>query len=111
MQALAIWHRVVSSKRATPRAIKRYLNRVRYFAMRQRGMEERIPDSLLVAMSAIHHTSPNWFESSHPLETSGQEDDPISLAVVEHAVQFDKFEPTEKQIALFRSMSAGINVH
>jgi len=38
-EALARWHPLISSGRNTPRAIKRYLNRVRYLAMLQREPE------------------------------------------------------------------------
>jgi hypothetical protein len=41
--ALKIWHPWVIIKRQTPRSIKRYKNRVRYFAMRLRSDEEPQP--------------------------------------------------------------------
>jgi photosystem II stability/assembly factor-like uncharacterized protein len=39
-EALAIWTGVVSAKRSTPRAIKRFGNRIRYLAMLQQGQEK-----------------------------------------------------------------------
>lgn len=81
--ALRIWHPVIYSKLRTPRSIKRFMNRVRFLAMRQRRQterksylsqlavavkrlfgvkpeetdepttEERIPESVLVALAAI----------------------------------------------------------
>ncbi|MEK7702830.1 MAG: hypothetical protein AAB317_02595 [Nitrospirota bacterium] len=113
-EALKIWHPVVILKQQTPRSIKRYKNRVRYFAMRQykeethltllqkivnrvigkkedistdthatfnqdvrisinelveqplRKAEEKdtgpLPESLLVALGAIHHCDHQWIE-------------------------------------------------
>jgi photosystem II stability/assembly factor-like uncharacterized protein len=90
--ALEIWHPWVIIKRQTPRSVKRYKNRVRYFAMRlrsdeepqpawkrlmlrfkktsaeQREPEETPPDEvplqepLLVALGAIHHCNNHWIE-------------------------------------------------
>jgi photosystem II stability/assembly factor-like uncharacterized protein len=39
-KALEIWHPVVTAKRKTPRSMKRFTNRVRYLAMRQRPPKE-----------------------------------------------------------------------
>ena len=39
-QALTIWTRVVATKRSTPRAIKRFGNRIRYLAMLQQGQDK-----------------------------------------------------------------------
>src|SRR5262249_9474090 len=75
-RALSIWHPIVFAKQDTPRAAKRFVNRVRFLAMRQgpgrsqatrweRTMFpdrlqspdgivfKRIPESLLVALAAI----------------------------------------------------------
>jgi hypothetical protein len=88
-RALQAWHPLLFSRRSTPRAAKRFLNRVRYYAMRQREVpEERridrlagrlsawlrrspppsgaspagetIPEHVLVALSAIEHCHPEW---------------------------------------------------
>jgi photosystem II stability/assembly factor-like uncharacterized protein len=91
--ALETWHPLVFTFRGTPRSIKRFLNRVRYLAMLQRGhdpqpsrwrqllawlrslvrrKEEKretgkapggIPEPALVALVAIEHARPDWFES------------------------------------------------
>ena len=42
MQALEIWHPVVAARRKTPRSLKRFTNRVRYLAMRQRSLKESL---------------------------------------------------------------------
>jgi photosystem II stability/assembly factor-like uncharacterized protein len=63
-QALNIWKRLVIAKSANPREIKRFQNRVRYFAMRLRDDRERKvvsqetqqTEAMLVALAALHHT-------------------------------------------------------
>ena len=65
-QAVNIWKRLVIAKSANPREIKRFQNRVRYFAMRLRDDRERKvvspetqqTEAMLVALAALHHTEP-----------------------------------------------------
>jgi hypothetical protein len=78
-----VWYPVVLAKQSTPRAAKRFVNRVRYLAMRQRGFHEQasmwervlypqrlrepagavdpsaVPEPLLVAMAAIEQLEPS----------------------------------------------------
>jgi hypothetical protein len=55
--ALQTWAPVVLAKQWTPRSVKRYVNRVRYFAMRQKASSEplHIPESAIVGLAALHH--------------------------------------------------------
>jgi hypothetical protein len=54
--ALEIWHPVIARGDPNPRGIKRFVNRVRFLAMMESEQgEARIPDALLVALSALHH--------------------------------------------------------
>jgi len=92
--ALRIWCPLVYARQKTPRSIKRFMNRVRYLAMRYRPSEamsapwedfvlktgalfglkrepppaqqarERI-EPILVALSAIHHLNPTWIENEN----------------------------------------------
>jgi len=79
-----VWYPLVLAKQNTPRAAKRFVNRVRYLAMRQRGYLEEaswwdralfpqrlrqpdrkedwkpIPEPLLVAMAAIEQMESPW---------------------------------------------------
>ena len=79
-----VWYPLVLAKQNTPRAAKRFVNRVRYLAMRQRAYSEQgsmwervlfpqrlrepssaekletIPEPLLVAMAAIEQLEPVW---------------------------------------------------
>lgn len=84
--ALETWHPLVFTFRKTPRSIKRFLNRVRYLAMLQRkqtlepswlqrifrrGKQKEetgetfaaIPEHALVALVAIEHSRPDWFQN------------------------------------------------
>jgi len=93
-QALRIWHQVIYAKQSSPRSIKRFMNRVRYLAMRQRQYQDSlprwkewlgkvglkfgqhlntnttesstqtIPDSVLVALASIHHVNAEWLKNS-----------------------------------------------
>lgn len=76
VQALTVWHPLIAAKRNTPRSIKRFLNRVRYFAMVNRDHNERatndkplsseepgkpvlrLEEATLVALGALHHVHP-----------------------------------------------------
>ena len=86
LEALEIWSPVVMCRQNTPRAAKRFLNSVRYLAMRQRAQQGRrlpvwerwvrrlvgapeaplrlaeppalIPDTALVALAALHELDP-----------------------------------------------------
>ena len=79
-----VWYPLVLAKQNTPRAAKRFVNRVRYLAMRQRVQRDkatwwertlfpqrlvspkrsqdatRIPEPVLVAMAALEQMDPEW---------------------------------------------------
>jgi hypothetical protein len=57
-QALADWMLPVFLHDRTPRSVKRFINRVRYFAIRQQGLKRHINEVDLVAMAALHHIHP-----------------------------------------------------
>jgi photosystem II stability/assembly factor-like uncharacterized protein len=89
-EALATWHPLVFSSRKTPRSIKRFLNRVRYLAMLQRGQSPEptagqqflawfgrrkdpaqsgekapaIPERALVALAAIEYCRLDWLQQA-----------------------------------------------
>jgi len=63
-QALGIWLPLASRRRDTPRAVKRFVNRTRYFAMRLRdereiSKTERDDEDTIVALSAILQINPD----------------------------------------------------
>lgn len=61
IDALDRWHPMIFAKCETPRAIKRFLNRVRYMAMRQAGNdgEPVIPEAALVELAARQLSDPS----------------------------------------------------
>ena len=86
-KALEVWYPAIAAPSSTPRSLKRFVNHVRYLAMRQRALAssrswaERlalrlngqtdevpspqstpIPEEMLVALSTIHHLNPEWLE-------------------------------------------------
>ncbi|MBU3950006.1 MAG: hypothetical protein KJ826_17530, partial [Proteobacteria bacterium] len=137
LKALSIWHPVVMAKQNTPRSVKRFLNRVRYFAMQQRSQEKEVPllillarklklineavsdvpiysssdmlpESLLVALSAIHHLDPcNSDDGEIHLTPEG----PAAACVDMHNADFKDWPPTKEQIQRFNRLCAGIRVH
>lgn len=107
-KALRIWHPLIYARHNTPRSMKRFLNRVRYFAMRLRsygkepsawsrilsavGVAKKsaeeaqdrpldVPEEVLVALSAIHHADDSWL------------DDPAALAAGPTGAQWEPAAP------------------
>ena len=64
-EALKIWQPWIQSRQETPRAIKRYLNRVRFIALRLRG---NYPEPGTVALSAIYYFQPDWLMNQKSFE-------------------------------------------
>ena len=87
-----VWYPLVLAKQNTPRTAKRFINRVRYLAMRQQGYQEHaskwervlfrdrlrepartpgwqpIPEPLLVALAAIEQLQPQWIYNEAAFE-------------------------------------------
>jgi hypothetical protein len=137
VNALKIWMPLITAKQNTPRSIKRFLNKVRYLAMRQRPQGEVkrtgvatqtngapgedgkvIPESILVALSAVQQAYPEWTEknqswtqffSEHPQSDRAAHE--LYQCMAEHNQKFtnkltaeDTFSPT------FIEISKGIRV-
>jgi hypothetical protein len=101
VKALDIWHPVIVAKRKTPRSLKRFTNRVRYLAMRQRPLQES--RSLLQRFEA---TIGRWLgrkESTSPASVNAPltpESSLVALCVV------DSFNPNlVRSEALWRLMT------
>ncbi|MCG3157714.1 MAG: Ycf48-like protein [bacterium] len=149
IDALKIWHPLLIAKRNTPRSVKRFVNRVRYFAMRQSaeteaqsvwqklsvwaGFKEKeeakqveaVPESMLVALSAIHHFKSDLFKREHFKQTP--EGDVLLLRMVnslapEEAVamrnamekqreNFGGWPPTEEDYEKLQRLAAGIRIN
>jgi len=155
--ALQTWHKLIVEKQTTPRSIKRFMNRVRFFAMHHQSLggkefshlriwlakkitalkflvkkptaeHEGMSESMLVAMSALHHASPEWLENKKIvsikddvleqfLNTETKEDleshemQVLKASIQDHITQFGQWPPTENQLKQFRKISEGIHVN
>jgi hypothetical protein len=137
MEALRIWQPAVVARQNTPRAVKRFLNKVRYFAMRQRapapewtlwqrirsnvarltGLASEaaphaeakggIPEHALVALAAIAEY--RGAVTLAPLAGAGKSDGVLAEALARHRQKFDAAE-IERQAAAFVSMAGGVDV-
>lgn len=151
IEALKIWLPVITAKQNTPRSVKRFLNRVRYLAMLQRPQEETarsivtvqtngkpaengkiIPESLLVALSAMQQRYPEWAQTNGSFmenvkelggelaeQEAASEDLPPDLlrgvqifsnAWTTHEEQFHNIEAADAYWSMFVEMSEGIRV-
>ena len=120
-------------------------HRVRYFAMRLRRPQDShawqwflrrlrvlrpldpapesaspLPESLLVALSAIQHYDPHWLEQAglfspegdHPPSDAGDATPEVLRQTLQsHQGEFENWPPSDVQQQLFRKLSAGIRVH
>lgn len=128
-----------------PLEIKNDNRFLKWFAQRIPGLKPKapqapfatqmhIPESVLVAMTAMHHTNPQWLDDEEAFsaqlftqKTSTADDDNVEtddnvadednvLAVLEktfleHNKEFDEWPPTPEQRKLFRKISRGIYVN
>jgi len=66
-EALRIWLPWLMAKQGTPRSVKRFVNWLRYIAVRLRktaGTDpSRFPETNTVALAAIHYFNPEWLTS------------------------------------------------
>lgn len=137
IRALRIWTPFLFSRRNNPRAAKRFLNRVRYYAMFQRpysppmsllerllmrlGLLRRkktfqpsvpIPEGVLVALSALQHCEREWlsdrFLYSNLGEYLAQKDVPRSLQ--DQLDEFRSWGSLEDYRESFARISTGIRV-
>jgi hypothetical protein len=136
VEALKIWLPVITAKQNTPRSVKRFLNRVRYLAMLQRPQEETarpiiatqtngkpaengkvVPESLLVALSAVQQAYPEWI-AKNPSFTKNiseripddQETYDLYRFMAEHNQEFNNWAAADTFWPTFVEMSKGIRV-
>ncbi|MBT5458260.1 MAG: hypothetical protein HOK82_16775, partial [Rhodospirillaceae bacterium] len=124
--ALQIWTPLVFSRDGTPRAIKRYLNRVRYFAMRQKSATETGSEAKLVALAALHHFDASLLEDGSVARSTSVEGFLSDLAGgnagADAAIDFKRntlhrdtgsklaWPPSDEEIQQFKMWAAGITV-
>ena len=115
--ALQIWSDVIQQRRNTPRAVKRYLNRSRYLAVRLREDEQAaaaspqakagsLDEQTLVALSALHHIDPDLLTCD--LTHTAAASDLVRAAIAAHRDKYQHWPPSRTQIAEFKRMAAGI---
>ena len=64
--SLATWLPLVAARQNTPREVKRFVNRVRLLAMRQRAEGEaaaHLDEPMLVALGALHHVDESLLDA------------------------------------------------
>ncbi len=127
--ALAIWDDVIVSTQNTPRKLKRFMNRLRWLAMRTRKIEPapggwgrirqawdefrghgaaeapgQIPEAVLVGLAAMRAADANKDKNA------------LELAFATHAAgagsdsTFGNWPPTPEQMALFDELSRAVTV-
>ncbi|MGH1487682.1 MAG: YCF48-related protein [Cellvibrionaceae bacterium] len=119
-EALSIWQPWISLQRSTPRSIKRYLNFVRYLAMRYKSPEseesykhhlldliaadkkeipnvaDQMNEEDLVALSAIYAIEPDWLKDEDKLAKLREG---FIQQMVEHKFQSGKDKESENRLA------------
>jgi photosystem II stability/assembly factor-like uncharacterized protein len=149
VDALRIWHPLLIARRNTPRSVKRFVNRVRYFAMQQSSEDAggsiwqrisrrieawagaeleatptsdqtSIPESILVALGAVHYVSPDLVpalcaDSLRGVTTDAALDDAIRVKLFEvaqkHKSRFGNLPPKKEYQERFKEISAGIRIN
>jgi hypothetical protein len=140
--ALDIRVPVVLARTRSPRAVKRFVNRVRYYAMCEarpeptptwrerltgffgRGRQSRplaaltrLPESMLVALAAIHQWRPEALSASDGVDFEqllglqpGSSEDEVFSALSTHHQAFGEFKPGDPVLQRFREIAAGVTV-
>lgn len=136
--ALAIWNPVVATALRTPRAVKRYQNRVRYLAMMARhstrastlGEELRLwllrrgaappvavagdPSPELVAIGALDRAVPGWDALADVAQVLERAESPLLREAIAHAIEahagrFD-FAAVKDFVPQFRRLASGVRM-
>jgi len=136
--ALAIWNPVVATALRTPRAVKRYQNRVRYLAMMARNsrraptlrdelrmwllrqrealapLASSDPSPELVAIGALDKASAGWESAASPAEVLARIESPelreaLKTAFDAHAKRFD-LAAVRSFVPQFRRLANGVRM-
>lgn len=86
VDALTIWHPLVFARSTTPRSIKRFMNRVRYLAMRQRPQSDSPPSwkRLLVGLETKSGDAAERKESPGPAAAPIRDELLVALAAIQN---------------------------
>ncbi len=131
VKALTAWHDVIALGDPTPRGLKRFVNRVRLFAMREQAARDEgeapLDDATLVALAALHHLdehfldtildmsdsvfAPRSFDDNAGIRKEAAEHMAIRESLMEHRDSAKlPWPPTPEQIARFSEISKGIYI-
>lgn len=110
--ALALWHGLIAAKDPSPRSIKAFKNRLRYFVARAADDDKGLQEAHLVALAAIQYAVPDWLgraTAARPDELKNA--NPLLLFTLdEHERQFGKPDDL-KHKQYFERISAGMEIH
>lgn len=110
--ALEIWYPAIYAGQGTPRSIKRFMNRVRYLAMRQRPYHEeqsrwKKTISTLVQRFRFKLPEPPMLDPNEPISATGlpaeelgapiSEETLVALAAVHHSLSNSRFSESYKE--------------
>jgi hypothetical protein len=123
-KALAMWLPILAADQGTPRAVKRFVNRVRYLAMLQRERDDRIHESVLVAIAALAKVFPGWADADPlpdlkaEIESRARDawqpgESGPSVGKFEDAVQYclhDLRRITPTLMSRYRELAAGVHL-
>ena len=116
--ALEAWTPLVFTREPTPRGVKRFLNRVRYFAMRLKHSHTLGSEANLVALAALHHCFAGKLDE-HVIEDLGlgvyegtlsSEQQAVAEAAIQAATSLGRWPPSGEEIMQFRYWASGITV-
>ncbi len=123
VDALEIWHGLIAAKNPTPRTLKAFVNRLRYFASRDAGQAGNGREAQLVALAAIYYVYPEEFESiiglmqlyfadhARPSKLGFENHWPgIAMAAGQHERAFGSI-PSQQDIDFFRALNEDICIH
>lgn len=127
-KALDIWYGVIGVTHPTPRSIKRFMNRLRYLAMRQRSddtqavdaVDVRIPETVLVALCALDAGAPEALDrlvegGASTSWTDGLEAKAlaqrISSAAATHEAELGDWPPSSQHLVRYRQLVTGIGIN
>lgn len=86
IDALKIWHPLVFARSSTPRSVKRFMNRVRYLAMRQRRQKDD-PPAWKRLLTRFSSTEPGAADAEKEQQVDGAVHIPDELLVALAAIQ------------------------
>jgi hypothetical protein len=123
IEALRIWYLLIINKYKTPRAIKRFLNNVRYLATctdvhntdNQDAKPRDMNESMLVALSVLHYCAPNGICSNDfsaaaaDIERNASIGETIDVikSIHEHNEHFKNLPPTPNVLSDFEMLVCG----